>query len=69
MTRILFESVRKSVIDELDNKIFHIKNVEYDDFTASIKLYHEEEDPIGVVMHELFFIDENSLNQTIKTLF
>ena len=69
MDRILFEHVKSSVIAELELASFKISQLSYDDFQSSIPEFNQEEHPKGVAMYKMFYIDENSLNQTLKTLF
>jgi len=69
MNEHMFEQVKKSVIAELEAKSNQISELSYDEFSASINDYNQEEDPHGVVIYKMFFIDENSLNHTLKTLF
>lgn len=69
MNKDLFDKIKKSVLLELQDKSNQISELSYNDFAASINDYNQEEDPHGVVMYKMFFIDENSLNHTLKTLF
>lgn len=69
MNRHLFNHVKTSVLAELQAKVNDIERLSYEDFSAHITEFAQEEDPVGVSMYKVFYIDENSINHTIKTLF
>jgi hypothetical protein len=69
MNQHLFHQVKTSVLAELQAKMIDIEKLSYDDFNSHVSAYRHEEDPHGVIMHKIFYIEENSINHTIKTLF
>jgi hypothetical protein len=69
MNKHLFHQVKTSVLAELEAKIIDIERLSYDEFNAHVTAFRDEEHPVGVAMYKSFYIDEKSINHTLKTLF